>query len=140
MKHNLNHKAVLARTIAALLLSAVLAPPAAADDVFAAAANIPFAFAAKGVNLPAGAYRVRLETNGGVLVLDQIGGRRLMFLVHPASDSTRTATPRLVFHKEGDEAALTEVYFAATGCGYKLPAATPTAKGGKVQIALVNPR
>lgn len=75
-------------------------------------ANIPFAFVAGGVTLPAGEYRVYHPGNPYVIVIEKNDGTtRSMTYVHPSSsiDPSKNST-KLLFHKYGDQYFLAEVW------------------------------
>jgi hypothetical protein len=129
----------LAVVLGMLTLSAP-APVAAADI----RANVPFSFTVKGKVLPAGTYNV--SNNNSALLIRGFGASAVT-LGQRAESSTSTS-PKLVFHRYGDEYILREVWMGSSG--YQLPqtsrerelasgrsgAATATASFDRVEVAI----
>jgi hypothetical protein len=129
----------LAVVLGMLTLSAP-APVAAADI----RANVPFSFTVKGKVLPAGTYNVS-NNNSALLIRGFSAGA--VTLGNRAESSTSTS-PKLVFHRYGDEYILREVWMGSSG--YQLPqtprerelaggrsgAATASASFERVEVAI----
>jgi hypothetical protein len=130
--------AALAVALGVLTLSAP-APVAAADI----RANVPFSFTVKGKVLPAGTYNV--SNNNSALVIRGFNGGAVTLGQHKESS---TSSPKLVFHRYGDEYILREVWMGMSG--YELPqtsrerelasgrtgAATASASFDRVEVAI----
>jgi hypothetical protein len=131
--------ASLAVALGVLTLSAP-APVAAADI----RANVPFSFTVKGKVLPAGTYNV--SNNNSALVIRGFNGGAVTLGQH--TESSTSSTPKLVFHRYGDEYILREVWMGSSG--YSLPqtsrerelasgrtgAATASASFDRVEVAI----
>ena len=98
--------AALAVVLGVLTLSAP-APVAAADI----RANVPFSFTVKGKVLPAGAYNVS-NNNSALLIRGNSGGA---VTLGNRAESSKSTSPKLVFHRYGDEYILREVWMGSTG-------------------------
>lgn len=101
-------------TLAALLVLILLIPAtlqaqmAIKQPMFRT--DIPFAFAAGGVHLPAGYYHVYHPGDPYLIVIEKDDGTaRAMAYVHP-SDVTVDDVTKLVFNKYGDQYFLAEVW------------------------------
>ncbi len=130
----------LAVVLGMLTLSAP-APVAAADI----RANVPFSFTVKGKVLPAGTYNV--SNNNTALVIRGFGAGAVTLGQH--AESSTSTSPKLVFHRYGDEYILREVWMGGAS-GYQLPqtscerelasgrsgAATATASFDRVEVAI----
>jgi hypothetical protein len=129
----------LAVVLGMLTLSAP-APVAAADI----RANVPFSFTVNKKVLPPGTYNVS-NNNSALLIRGSSTGA--VTLGNRAESSTATS-PKLVFHRYGDEYILREVWMGSSG--YQLPqtsrerelasgrsgAATATASFERVEVAI----
>jgi hypothetical protein len=72
-------------------------------------ADVPFAFMAAGVHLPAGSYIVSHVDPSLILIETQDGKARA--LIHVAIDNTNSSTPtKLVFNKYGDQYFIAQVW------------------------------
>jgi hypothetical protein len=76
--------------------------------------DIPFAFVAGGVHLPAGQYRVYHPGDPYLVVIEKDDGRaRAMTYVHPSAKGADKSSTKLVFNKYGDEYFLSQVWTEA---------------------------
>ncbi len=78
-------------------------------------AQVPFGFSVNGKVLPAGSYTVNSDSVSLLIRSDRGGAITLSQKME-----SRGATPKLVFHRYGDEYILTEVWMGG-GSGHKLP-------------------
>jgi hypothetical protein len=104
-------------------------------------ANIPFAFHANKVNMPAGSYRVDADTiHGGtpVIVLrSQTDQNKAIALGSPLGSPAASKGPRLVFHCGESGCDLRQVWTPEAGYGY--PSNAKEHAGDRVaSIALTN--
>jgi hypothetical protein len=77
-------------------------------------ADIPFAFVAGGVHLPAGQYHVYHPGNPYIVVIERDDGRaRAMAYVHPSSTSPSESSTKLVFNRYGGRYFLVQVWTEA---------------------------
>ncbi|HKE26173.1 MAG TPA: hypothetical protein VKB88_27640 [Bryobacteraceae bacterium] len=85
-------------------------------------ANIPFAFHANKVNMPAGSYRVDADTTHGgtpVIVLrSQADQNKAIALGTPLGSPADSKGPRLVFHCSESGCDLRQVWTPEVGYGY----------------------
>ena len=73
--------------------------------------DIPFAFVAEGVHLPAGHYSVYHPGDPYLIVIEKDDGRaRAMAYVHPSATSSSESSTKLVFNKYGDQYFLSQVW------------------------------
>jgi len=133
--------ATLALVLGVLALSAP-APVAAADI----RANVPFSFTVDKKVLPPGTYNVTNSAAHSLLIRGFATGA--VILSQP-TDSATSTSPKLVFHRYGDEYILREVWMGS-GSGHKLPetrrerelaagrsgAATASASFERVEVAI----
>ncbi|HYU41219.1 MAG TPA: hypothetical protein VEQ84_03645 [Vicinamibacteria bacterium] len=131
----------LAVVLGMLTLSAP-APVAAADI----RANVPFSFTVAKKVLPPGVYNV---TSGVAHSLIVRGFGSGAIVLGQRTESATTTSPKLVFHRYGDEYILREVWMGS-GSGYQLPqtarerelasgrsgAATASASFERVEVAI----
>jgi hypothetical protein len=131
----------LAVVFGMLTLSAP-APVAAADI----RANVPFSFTVAKKVLPPGTYDVS-SSAGHALVIRGFGAGAVT--LGQRSESAKASSPKLVFHRYGDEYILREVWMGGAS-GYQLPqtarerelasgrsgAATATASFERVEVAI----
>jgi hypothetical protein len=76
--------------------------------------DIPFAFVAGGVHLPAGQYRVYHPGSPYLVVVEKDdGGARAVEYVHPSAIAAAMASTKLVFNKYGDQYFLSQVWTEA---------------------------
>jgi hypothetical protein len=96
-------------TIASFVLLASVSPAWAQYNLLVA--NVPFEFKIGETSLPPGSYRVsRVEGHTNVLLLRSV--RRGIFVFGYRDESQdRNETPRLVFHRYGDQYFLREIRF-----------------------------
>ena len=133
--------ASLALVLGVLALSAPA--PAAAADI---RANVPFSFTVSKKVLPPGTYNV--NSNGaGTLVITGFGAGAIV--LGQRTESATSTSPKLVFHRYGDEYILREVWMGSAS-GHKLPetrrerelasgrsgAATASATFERVEVAI----
>jgi hypothetical protein len=133
--------ASLALVLGMLALSAP-APVAAADI----RANVPFSFTVNKKVLPPGTYTVSNSAAHALLIRGFGAGAVVM---SQKTESATATSPKLVFHRYGDEYILREVWMGS-GSGHKLPesprerelamgrsgAATASATFERVEIAI----
>ena len=110
MKTQILKGASLAVVLGALTLSAP-APVAAADI----RANVPFSFTVDKKVLPAGTYNVT-SSNAHTLLISSFGAGAITMGQRAES---RSGSPRLVFHRYGNDYILREVWMGG-GSGYQL--------------------
>ena len=110
MKTQILKGAALAVVLGALTLSAP-APVAAADI----RANVPFSFTVDKKVLPAGTYNVT-SSNAHTLLISSFGAGAITMGQRAES---RSGSPRLVFHRYGNDYILREVWMGG-GSGYQL--------------------
>ena len=76
--------------------------------------DIPFAFVAGGVHLPAGHYHVYHPGDPYLVVIEKDDGRaRAMAYVHPSATNADESSTKLVFNKYGDQYFLAQVWTEA---------------------------
>ncbi len=100
-----------AAIVAALMM--ILSVPAGAADV---RCDIPFSFQVNGATLPPGTYNVSTEQSALMIRGATRGAVALGNLVESRQDTS----PKLVFHKYGDEYFLRQVWSGGTS-GRELP-------------------
>jgi hypothetical protein len=105
-------KGVGAATLVGVL--AVLCVPAQAATV---KANVPFSFAVNKKVLPPGTYTVNTSVANGLSIIGYRDGAMTLSI---RTQSAKVTSPKLVFHRYGDEYILREVWTEA-GSGFKLP-------------------
>lgn len=108
MKTRIVHLAALLAII--LLVPALLhAQMASKQPLFRV--DIPFAFIAGGVHLPAGYYHVSHPGDPYLIVIEKDDGRaRAMVYVHPSATNADESSAKLVFNKYGDQYFLSQVW------------------------------
>ena len=73
--------------------------------------DVPFAFVAGGVHLPAGQYHVYHPGDPYLIVIEKDDGRaRAMAYVHPSATDPSESSTKLVFNKYGDQYFLAQVW------------------------------
>jgi hypothetical protein len=131
--------ASLAVVLGMLTLSAPA--PVAASDI---RASVPFSFTVKGKVLPAGTYNV--SNNNNALLIRGFGAATVT--MGNRAESLTSTSPKLVFHRYGDEYILREVWMGSSG--FQLPqtsrerelasgrsgAATASASFDRVEVAI----
>jgi hypothetical protein len=131
------------KTAGAATLMGVLATLAVTADAAQIRAQVPFSFEVNHKVLPAGTYTVDTSVASGILVRGETSGAVVM------STPTYSAngSPKLVFHRYGDEYILREVWLGTNG--KLLPESkrerelaqahtgTNTAKAQRVEVPLV---
>ena len=85
-------------------------------------ANIPFAFTAGEVTLPAGEYRVeKLRIGSPVLLIRNTEGKPgMMVMTSPTSVNAPRGKSKLIFHRYGDQYFLSQVWTAGSATGIEL--------------------
>ena len=131
----------LAAVLGVLTLSAP--KPVAAADI---RANVPFSFTVNKKVLPAGTYDVSSGAGHALLIRGFGAG---VVTLGQKSETATSASPKLVFHRYGDEYILREVWMGGAS-GYQLPqtarerelasgrsgAATASASFERVEVAI----
>ncbi len=108
MKIRMIHLAILLVLIA-LIPAALHAQMAIRQPLFRV--NVPFAFVAGGVHLPAGQYSVYHPGDPYLVVIEKDDGRaRSMAYVHPSAINADESSTKLVFNKYGDQYFLSQVW------------------------------
>jgi hypothetical protein len=107
--------------------------------------DIPFAFVAGGVHLPAGQYLVHHPGDPYLIVMEKDDGRaRAMVYVHPSATDLNGSTTKLVFNKYGDQYFLSQVWTEADPevhqCFKCRMEQTLMAQAGKPQLVVVAAR
>ncbi|MGI8745161.1 MAG: hypothetical protein ACR2NN_21830 [Bryobacteraceae bacterium] len=83
-------------------------------------ANVPFAFHASSTTLPAGKYAVALNNSlGFVQISDTVTGHSIMVATR-GRESGKNDTPRLTFHRYGNEYFLSQIWMPGQTDGYSL--------------------
>jgi hypothetical protein len=98
--------------------SVLLGGTALQAQTYCMKAEVPFEFHVKDVNLPAGKYLISRNASLPVNLIEDSHGVKAVFMAGGALDNK--GTPRLVFHRYGDETFLAEIW-NTTGTGYKVP-------------------
>jgi hypothetical protein len=93
------------------LCLAAAAVPSFAAEFSKVKINVPFAFKAGNVTLPAGDYVVAEETPAGVILIEGRKGST-MFLAGPERE-TVAGMPQMTFQRTGQGAVLTEIRLGA---------------------------
>jgi hypothetical protein len=102
----------IATLVSAVLLGtvAVTAQPTTTSETFLRA-NIPFAFVAGGIHLPAGEYRVYHPGNPYIVVIEKKDcTARATTYVRPSAVNPGENSTKLVFTRYGDQYFLAEVW------------------------------
>ena len=106
-------------TCAALALSvgAALSGPAA-GKAQSVTVNIPFDFSANDQNVPAGTYRISLQTPRYLSFVDtQSTKKQYLMLVQPTGEQNSKDGGRLIFRQYGDSNYLYQVWMPGQGAG-----------------------
>ena len=103
----------------ALVLFAASQPARAQQRLVA---DIPFAFTAERMTLPAGEYRVeKLRDDPATLLIQRTDGRAAMAVItFAASSGARQAQSRLVFRRYGARYFLSQIWIAGNTLGRQL--------------------
>jgi hypothetical protein len=108
MKTRILNLAVLG-TLIVLLTTMLNAQMAIRQPLFRV--DVPFAFVAGGVHLPAGHYRIYHPGDPYLIVIEKDDGRaRAMAYVHPSANTADESSTKLVFNKYGDQYFLAQVW------------------------------
>jgi len=109
--------------ITGILALAFLATTQVARAQEAVLANIPFAFTAGQMTLPAGEYRVQKLTNDSspLLIRSTDGDGASIVMTFAASANAPQAKSKLVFHRYGNRYFLAQVWTAGSARGRELP-------------------
>ena len=85
-------------------------------------ANIPFAFTAGEVTLPAGEYRVQkvIEGSAALLIRCTEGSPAIMVMTSPAEANGPQEKSKLIFHRYGNRYFLAQVWSAGSSRGREL--------------------
>jgi hypothetical protein len=101
----------------ALSLGAALSGPAAAQTQ-SVTVNIPFDFSANNQNVPAGTYRISLQTPRYLSFVDtQSTKTQYLMLVQPTWEQNSQDGGRLIFRRYGDSNYLYQVWMSGQGAG-----------------------
>src|SRR5258708_5738555 len=84
-------------------------------------ANIPFDFAVRGVNLPAGRYSVDARTPGVVVFRSPDSRARAVVGSGAAQSLLPQKEGRLVFHRYGNQYFLSDIWIAGSDYGRHMP-------------------
>lgn len=84
--------------------------------------NVPFAFEASSVSLPAGTYTLETSDNGGILYVSNPGQERHAILVMPERSAKDPSQAKLVFERVGSTYRLAEVQLAGAAPVVSIPA------------------
>ncbi len=103
------------KTAGAATLVGVLAVLCVTAEAAQIRATVPFSFEVNGKTLPTGTYVIDSGT-GGTLV---VSGAHSGAIVLGTNTYAKDATPKLVFHRYGDDYVLREVWMGSNG--RKLP-------------------
>ena len=82
--------------------------------------NVPFAFSANNQHLPAGAYRVQLESQCFLSIRNIKTASTIVVMVRPEEGRLLESHSHLVFDREGNQNYLTQVWTANTNSYSKL--------------------
>ncbi len=109
--------------ITGILALASLATTQVARAQEAVLANIPFAFTAGQMTLPAGEYRVQKLTNDSspLLIRSTDGDGASIVMTFAASANAPQDKSKLVFHRYGNRYFLAQVWTAGSARGRELP-------------------
>jgi predicted GNAT superfamily acetyltransferase len=109
--------------ITGILALAFLATTQVARAQDAVLANIPFAFTAGEMTLPAGEYKVQKLTNDAspLLIRSTDGNGASIVMTFAASANAPQAKSKLVFHRYDNRYFLTQVWTAGSARGRELP-------------------
>jgi len=107
MKNLMTRATLMALTVAGLLGAGVQA--ANADETIVA--KIPFAFVARGMEMPAGSYTITRDAGSpDLIIISRTHGPTLTFvLTHRGDDDGSNAQPQLEFERIGQVVYLTQV-------------------------------
>jgi hypothetical protein len=115
MKHNL-----ITYSLAALSLLTGASAYAQASNQ----ANVPFAFTAGNVTLPAGDYLIQQKSESNFITIADVKSGKVVFAFSSAAESLPLdATAKLVFHRYGTQHFLAAIW---TGAGGTARTFTPT--------------
>ena len=116
------NKALFRITMTGMLALALLAASQPARAQERLIADIPFAFTAGAMTLPAGEYRVeRLTEDPATLLIQRTDGSAAMAVItFAASANNPQAQSKLVFHRYGDRCFLSQIWVAGNTRGRQL--------------------
>lgn len=83
--------------------------------------NVPFSFIVNNHQMPAGRYVVTPASYGFLRIYDTENSRNQLFMAANSVVSSKTQTPKLVFHRYGDSYFLSEVWNGQSDIGKQLP-------------------
>jgi len=127
-----------------LMVSSALAQSKPGDVLV----NVPFSFIVNNHQMPAGRYVVTPATYGVLRIFDTENSRNQLFMGVHSVQSSKTQTPKLVFHRYGDSYFLSEVWNGQSNIGKQLPPskaekeiASEKRTGGRTngEVAVVRP-
>lgn len=102
---------VFAALLAVLLFMPVAAPAQMAGQQYLFHVDIPFAFVAAAIHLPAGHYHVYHPGDPNLLILQKDDNReRAVVYIHTSETDGKNAGTKLVFNKYGDQYFLAQVW------------------------------
>ena len=117
-------QALAAFAIATLLITLSVGSSFAHGFGFGVRANIPFDFVIGTKTLPQGTYTVKfLETSPKVLVISGQDNNEAAFAlsITVSAEDTEDNSPKLIFHRYGDQYFLSQVWSGARLAGRELP-------------------
>lgn len=116
------NKALFRITMTGMLALALFAASQPARAQRRLVADIPFAFTAGNMTLPAGEYRVqKLTDDPATLLIQRTDGRAAMAVItYAASSDAPQAQSKLVFHRYGDRYFLSQIWAAGKTVGRQL--------------------
>jgi|HubBroStandDraft_6_1064221.scaffolds.fasta_scaffold1842541_1 hypothetical protein len=80
-------------------------------------ADVPFAFSLQGRAMPAGNYQI-IARSGQVLEVRSLDSQHGQLLIKPMSlQSSKDQSPKLVFHKYGDQYFLSQIWYGDSHYG-----------------------
>ncbi|MBI5282916.1 MAG: hypothetical protein HY858_14620 [Candidatus Solibacter usitatus] len=107
-------------SVLAVMVCVALAVPAAAATMVRV--EIPFAFDAAEIAMPAGQYVIERSLGAGMLYLTNEKGEKRVVMTVPVGNPNQPHNPRLVFEKYGATYRLAEVHMAGMHAGAGIPA------------------
>ncbi len=117
-------QASAAFAIATLLITLSVGSSFAHGSEFGVRANIPFDFVIGTKTLPQGTYTVKLhETSGTVLVISgqDTNVKAFALSITVSAEDTEDNSPKLIFHRYGDQYFLSQVWSGARLVGQAIP-------------------
>ena len=90
--------------------------------------SIPFQFSADGVTLDAGTYSVAMTNERGLVIQNVSGKQSIVVLTNAVESGSPVISPKLVFHKYGDQYFLTQTWLGRSDTGRQLFASSEELK------------